>query len=210
MGCGRSGTWLITALMSTFKDVCLLAKELPVEYFGIVSTNSPTLIIKRNFRSHETVENIPEDIGILYILRHPFDVLTSVNPAEASVGSKYYISPNRWLSEMLALRYLIETGRSNTVVVTYEDLVTNPVGIQTRLSEYFNLERERSPDDIQEFDAPPAARLAMHGLRKIDQQSLYRYKGQQETIDYLRKIRPRLGHLLEWVSEVYGYDIDLE
>lgn len=210
MGCGRSGTWLITALMSTFKDISLLAKELPVEHFGVVLPNFPTLVIKRGFKAHETVENIPENIKILYILRHPFDVLTSVNPASEEGEGKYYIKPHRWLSEMLALRYLIETKRSNTVVVTYEELVTNPLLVQTRLAEIFQLDLDRTPEEIEEFAAPPEARLAMHGLRKIDQQSLYGYKKSQEKIDYLRAIRPRLGHLLDWVSDTFGYDVSLE
>ena len=79
MGCGRSGTWLLLALLSSLEDVCIIPKELGVEYFGVFSTKCSTLIIKRSFDAFLKVRGIPKDIEITYIIRHPFDVLTSQN-----------------------------------------------------------------------------------------------------------------------------------
>ena len=80
MGCGRSGTWLLTAVMSTFKGVCVLSKEVPIDFFGRLTTTGAALILKRNSDAYQHIEQIPQRIGIIYIVRHPFDVLTSNNP----------------------------------------------------------------------------------------------------------------------------------
>ncbi|MFO1120819.1 MAG: hypothetical protein U1F47_00620 [Hyphomicrobiales bacterium] len=111
MGCGRSGTWLLTAVLSSFAGFDFGPEEVPLEYFGPVTTDRPVLVLRRDAMAHQRVEQIPDDIQIVFIVRHPFDVLTSHNPA---------------------------------------------------------------------------------------------------LLSYLRKIRPRLGRLLGWVAETYGYDISLE
>jgi hypothetical protein len=49
----------------------------------------------------------------------------------------------------------------------------------------------------------------MHGIRKIDVNSVNRHRDDPAKLDYLRRIRPRLGRLLQWVSESYNYDITL-
>jgi hypothetical protein len=210
MGCGRSGTWLLTALMSTFDACHLVAKEVPVETFGVIAPQQPTLVLKRNLTAFEAIERIPEDIRILYIVRHPFDVLTSVNPVHPGAPGQYYISPARWLGEMLALQFLTETQRPNALVLRYEDLVRDPDQVQGFLAQQFGLRSKAAAHDVDvAFDAPPEARLAMHGLRKIDQESLHKYRQSETKLQYLRSIRPRLGRLLDWVSDTHGYDCSL-
>lgn len=85
MGCGRSGTWLLTAVMSTFQDVYLVPKELDVEHFGLFSTTSSTLVLKRNWNSFERIEQIPAQVQIAYIVRHPYDVLSSYKDRKSVV-----------------------------------------------------------------------------------------------------------------------------
>ena len=77
MGCGRSGTWLLTGVMSTFNDVEVVAKELSVEHFGLFQTNRSILILKRDSLAYQRIKEIPQQIEIVFIVRHPFDVLTS-------------------------------------------------------------------------------------------------------------------------------------
>lgn len=207
MGCGRSGTWLLTAIISTFRDVCLIPREMEVENFGIYRTQAPTLVLKRYYTSFEKIERIPAEIKIAYIVRHPYDVLTSHNP---NTKRRYHISPHRWLGEMMALQYLVDTGRPDTKIIRYEDLVMNAETVQEELAGYFHLENSASPKDIvSTFHAPPEAVAAMHGLRPIDTNSINKYKRDGEKIDYLKKIRPRLGRMLDWIAHEYRYDIAL-
>lgn len=207
MGCGRSGTWLLTALMSTYADIAVYPHEAPVQNFGLTTTEGSTLVIKRDSHAYETIEQIPARINIAYTVRHPFDVLTSHNP---TTGVRFHVDPHRWLGEVLALQYLVDTGRGGTAIVRYEDLVAGAGVVQARLASSFGLSVATSPDDIvRTFDASSEAVSAMHGLRRIDRSSLFRYRSNPEHLDYLRAIRPRLGRLLEWVGETFGYDIGL-
>ncbi len=207
MGCGRSGTWLLISLFSSFKNIALVAKELPVEYFGVIGTDAPVLVLKRDYRAYQLIEEIPTSISIIWIVRHPFDVLTSHNPMDSR---RYYIQPWRFIGEMYALKYLIETRRSDTLIIKYEDLVRDPVGMQQRIADQFGLSIGFPPDQINErFNAPREANIAMHGLRKIDDSSVGKFRQDPEKIKYLRKILPRIQPALAWVADEFSYDITL-
>src|SRR5690348_16189646 len=71
MGCGRSGTWLLTHVMGTFSDVEVLRREVPIEYFGLLTTDLPVLVLKRDRNSYLSAQQIPSNIEIAYIVRHP-------------------------------------------------------------------------------------------------------------------------------------------
>jgi hypothetical protein len=207
MGCGRSGTWLLTALFSTFADLQIYPDETPVTRFATLRAEAPILLLKRDQDAYQTVEAIPTEIGIACMVRHPFDVLTSYNPTS---GRKYHITPHRWLGEMLALQYLLDSGRPNTAIIRYEDLVTDPHSAQQRLANHFDLRMTAPPEAITtRFTPSPSAASAMHSLRPIDSASLGKHRQDAEKLAYLRQIRPRLGRLLEWVAQEYGYDISL-
>lgn len=207
MGCGRSGTWLLTGIMSTFRDVAIIPAEVPVELFGLVNSTKAIQVMKRSMHSFETVEKIPHRISILYVVRHPFDVLTSFNK---TTGRKYHISPARWLGEMLALQYLVDTYRLGTKIIRYEDLVENPNFVQAGVGDFFGLEKVVDADQyLSTFRPSPEATAAMHGLRPIDRRSVGRWKHDNENIRYLQNIRPRLGALLNWVGTSFDYDITL-
>ena len=208
MGCGRSGTWLLTAVISTFKGVCVLSKEVPVDFFGRLTTTGAVLVLKRNSDAYQHIEQIPRRIGITYIVRHPFDVLTSNN---RMTDSLYHIKPDRWLGEMTALKALIEARRQNVKIVRYEDLVTDPCAVQAQLADFFGFEIGSHIDDLPAvFNASAAADVAMHGLRKIDTNSIGKYKKDPRKIDYLRSIRPRLSIMLDWVGSEFSYDVSLQ
>jgi hypothetical protein len=206
MGCGRSGTWLLTALFSTFRDTTVISEEIPVQFFGIIKSNTKTLVLKRDFRSWQRVEEIPQEINIAWIVRHPYDVLTSHNP---SSGREYHIDPYRWLGEMEALRFLHET-RKNFFCVRYEDLVMNPSLAQARIASFYGLSVQNSYSEIAKtFSASFDAIKAMHGQRPIDIQSINRFRHDEKKITRLKKLLPRMKPLLSWVGEAYGYSLDI-
>lgn len=208
MGCGRSGTWLLTSLFSTFSNLNLFAKEVPIEYFGVLESDSETLVLKRYHKSYECVRDIPPSIGIVWIVRHPFDVLTSHNPNNSS--AKFHIKPHRFLGEMQALQYLVETKRENTLIVKYEDLIKDPSVIQSRIADKFGLNISINAHDATKFfNAPPEAVAAMHGLRPIENQSTRKYLNDPEKIKYLQHILPEVTPCLDWLAKEFGYDLEL-
>jgi hypothetical protein len=209
MGCGRSGTWLLMAAFATLGDIEIVAEERPMEDLGLIVTNEKALLLKRDYVSYQRIEQLPDSVEVAFIVRHPFAVLTSAHPATQR-QRKYHISTDRWLGETLALQYLVDTARPGTAVLRYEDLVTDPDAFQKSLSEKFALPiRHPMSEAHKVFKGPPDAVSAMHGLRPIDGKSLEKYRDDPEKIAYLRSIRPRLGRLLSWTGEQFGYDVSL-
>jgi hypothetical protein len=207
MGCGRSGTWLLTGLFTTYSDVEIIMKELSVEHFGLFTTKKKALLLKRDHAAHMRIDTVPEGIEIVYVIRHPFDVLTSHIPG---FNATYHIHPYRWLNEMLSLQYLLDSKRAHTLIIKYEDLVQNPHKNQSLIAEKLKLEISHPVEMLDRvFQADPGIFTGMHGLRPIDTNSIGKYKKDPEKIAYLKRIRPRLGRLLNWVGEEYGYDVSI-
>jgi hypothetical protein len=207
MGCGRSGTWLLTSVMSTFKDTEVVPKELIFEYFGLFVTSCSVLVLKRDHAAYHRVKEIPESIEIAHIVRHPFDVLTSHLPISQR---PYHILPDRWLGEMTALHDLMDTGRKNTKIIRYEDLVSKPLESQSDLASFFGLRVGVSIDEFYTVsNNPTEATAATRGARKIDVNSINKHKRDPKKIEYLKMITPGLGRMLEWVGKAYNYDVSL-
>ena len=207
MGCGRSGTWLLTSLMSCFGELDVIAKEMPVEMFGLLRPGQPNVVLKRAWNSYQRLAAIPPSVRILQIVRHPFDVLTSHNPMTSTT---YHIAPDRWLGEMAALRQQVESGNDRLVEVTYEELVADAPAALARIGTAFGLSLARAPDDIlRNADLPPEATAAMHGVRPVDRKSVGRWRSDPQAIAHLHAIVPDLGGMLDWVARRYGYDIGL-
>jgi hypothetical protein len=205
MGCGRSGTWVLTHVMGTFKDTDTVLKELVFENFGLFATSRAVLILKRDHLAYQRIQNIPERIEIAYIVRHPFDVLTSHLPTSQR---PYHILPQRWLGEMTALRYLTETGRKNTKIIRYEDLVTDPRDAQSDLADFFGLSAGVSIDELHTISNNPSEG-PMHRFRTLDINSINKHKRDPQKLKYLKEVRPQLDEILEWVGSVYHYDVSL-
>jgi hypothetical protein len=190
MGCGRSGTWLLTGVMSSFKDVEVVGAELTVEHFGLFQTDRSTLILKRDSRAYQTIKDIPQQIEIVYIVRHPFEVLTS---HLAGSQRSYHILPDRWLGEMSALQYLFATRRENAKIVRFEDLVSSPVELHAELATFFDLQIEVPIDKVAD----------------ISKDAIGKHKQSVDKIRYLQRIKPDLGDMLSWVANTYHYDVSL-
>jgi len=207
MGCGRSGTWLLTNLMGTFQDTDVVRKETVFEYFGLLVTSCSTLVLKRDKDAYRRVAKLPESIKIAYIIRHPFDVLTSHLPRS---NRPYHILPDRWLGEMAALRHLVDAGRANTKIIRYEDLASKPVETQTDLGDFFDLRAGMTMSAFYTFSNNPTEKTATTGSpRTIDIDSINKHQRDPKKLDYLKAINPKLGKMLEWVGQTHNYDVSL-
>ena len=94
---------------------------------------------------------------------------------------------------MLALQYLLDSGRKNTKIIRYEDLVSKPAELQMELANFFTLK----------------IRVPLDQVVKMNQNSIGKYKLDTTKIQYLQRIKPELGDMLSWVAKTYNYDVSL-
>jgi hypothetical protein len=167
--------------------------------------------LKRTAYSFETIETIPAQITILFIVRHPFDVLTSIHPESHRTGRRYHVTCGRWLGETMALKWLVESKRPKTHVLRFEDLIVDPLHTQRQIGEVTGLSIKTPANEFHTVCKPPLrATRAMHGIRPLETNTVERWKANPEAIAYLRSVQSRLCHSLPWVEENFGYDISLD
>jgi len=208
MGCARSGTWLLTGIMSTFADVSVLHKEVNVEYFGLLSTDRRTMVLKRHDRAYETIESIPQQISIIFMVRHPFDVLTSRHP---DTPGSYYVTAGRWLGETMALKWLADSQRPRTKIIRYEDLAADPNQVQGEIASFANLRVQTLASEFHKVFKPSARIIeTMHGLRPPETTCIGRWKYDAEAFAHLKSLQLRLADYLPWVGRTFGYDLKLD
>lgn len=203
LGCGRSGTWLATALMTCFRDTFVLLQEVAAGRFTRVDAPDGTHVLKRESDSYETAHLIPNEVGLLYVLRFPLDVLVSPH-----VDIKYYIDPDRWLGEIRAFRRLYDEKRPNMYVLRYEDLVCRPDDEQSRVGNYFGLEVGIPFSRFHlEFQIDERIAKAMNGIRAPEQSSISRWQRDAEFREYCRKIWPKIEGEARWICDTFGYEL---
>jgi hypothetical protein len=143
-GCARSGTTLLLDLMPSFKDTHALAgQEHHFGYFTNVQTTAANVVIKREANTHRKLASLPPEIELIYLVRHPFDTLTSHHPNYLS-HRRFHVSERRWRDEYAGLKRL-RTQQPTRVIhyVRYCDLVTSPDVVQSRLATSLDLEIDR-------------------------------------------------------------------
>jgi hypothetical protein len=205
MGCGRSGTWVLTHVMGTLAGADVVRQELDVAHFGLIVTRETALVIKRNAAAYKTIRTVPETIEIACIVRHPFDVLTSHLPG---TGRLYHISPDRWLGEMDALRHLTDSRGMNAKIIRYEDLATDPVAGQSELAGFFRLGIGLPITELRTVSNNPSEGPS-HRDRRLDPHSIHKHRRDAAKLKYLAEIRPALGETLDWVGATFGYDLSI-
>jgi hypothetical protein len=139
-GCARSGTTLTLALMQCFADTFVFPDEQHFSYFAkLADRPERNLVVKRRFDSHAFLSRIPQEIGLIYCVRHPLDVLTSSHP-ETIAKRRFHTTPDRWLQERASLDQLRKAQPEREIFfIRYEDLVRDPDRVQERLALTFAL-----------------------------------------------------------------------
>lgn len=153
-GCARSGTTLMQRLMRCFGGLRILEGEHPASVFEEFADLAP-LVVKRNSNGWRELPSLHPSVGICYMVRHPYDVLTSYHPRTQSRG--YHVTPERWINEYGAWQEIRE--RENVCVVRYEDLLQLPQEQLSRIAEAFGLEIARL-DDMETLDTSRIGRWA--------------------------------------------------
>jgi hypothetical protein len=206
MGCGRSGTYLLTGLMECFRDIYVLPDEVPAGRFARVRAPEQTHVLKRDAVAPLMIEFLPPSIHVLFIVRFPLDVLVS------SYGDTQYYMPTRvWSRHTVALRRLLTVGRPNLKVVRYEDLVREPDQAQARIAQHYRLQPLRPFSEFdQGFTASEPIAEAMNGIRPPDAASIGRWRTEARHIDYCRTIWPEIREDALWLCRAFDYEVPAE
>jgi len=203
-GCGRSGTWLFTAMLSCIEGIRIPEKEEPLGAF-LEKANEPRIhLIKRLHNAFLHFDKVPNEIKIIHIVRHPFDVLISHH-----LDKPNYISLARLEAEhAMYFKHLAE--RPNTLVIKYEDMVGAPNTVQQRVEKFLHLKAARP---FREFYLKAAIEdnvaKAMHGLRPLDVSTLHRWRVDNQAKDYLKALLKESDGTLQLFADAFGYDINL-
>ncbi len=201
-GCGRSGTWMLASMMQCFDDTIVGQEEVHFGAFAYLNEPHRVHVLKRMHNSHQYLDRIPAEIGLIYIVRNPFDVLTSKH-----LGKEFFVTPEAWELEMQGFRKLVETQRENLLVLRYEDLVTKPDLYQKQIADMFELTPQVLFSKFhQHATQTEVIAVSMHGLRAPNGSSIERYRQNPELLAYCKKIKPLLAKSLQWVCNTYEYD----
>lgn len=203
-GCGRSGTWMLAAMMGGLSDTRMLPGERPLGDFLWMPDEDAIHVLKRQHDAYRYFDRIPADISVIHMVRHPWAVLASQHKEVQN-----YISRDRIEGEHHAyLTHLAD--RPNTLVLRYEDLVRAPEATQSQIEA---LLKTTAAWPFAEFwrntVLDPAIVSAMHGLRPLDPASVDAWRRADSLRGYLRDTGAQDSTVIGDMAERFGYDLEI-
>jgi hypothetical protein len=234
VGCARSGTTMAQFAMVAFDGVRIAPQETAVNYPGLgdllrmrarreIGGGPGVLVTKRGFRWHEPDQLTPliqrikhEDLGLIYLVRDPRDVLTSLHAGNSSQTS--YLSPERWLASVKAGDRLLHEvgGLDRTLVLRYEDFALRPEQVQRRLEQAFGLALRPGAASLSELEenlsaanyrVPRNMELAMNRIRRIDASSVGRWRRAAHGPTAFEEYPAIRADLEDFIAR-FGFDLD--
>jgi hypothetical protein len=143
------------------------------------------------------------EVNVVWMLRHPFDVLTSFHGSEPD---RFYVSPER----MIASLDLHEEFRHEPQVLTlrYEDLILQPQQTQGAIAAAFALEPARSFVECHpHFTTGAKSVVALHSIRPLDAGSIGRWRRNSKHLEYLRGVLQAHPELVSGARRA-GYELE--
>ena len=203
-GCGRSGTWLMAAMLMGITGLRALPGEQPIGAFLWMPDADVIQLIKRQHNAYLYFDRLPPHVRVIHMVRHPWDVLSSTHRTVEN-----YISMARIEGEHRAY-FAHLADRPGTLVVRYEDVVLQPAVEQARIEAFLGAPAVTPFADFWRNITLPADVLeAMHGLRPLDAGALHRWRTDPEKIAYLRDLQATSTGMLAAFAARFGYDLTL-
>ena len=165
-GCARSGNTLMFSLIDTgFENIVKVkggpwGEQVPKE-----AVEGKVVVGKFPRKASRLYKLMADDLGIIYMMRDPRDVLVSKHFERPRT---YWTSVERWIrTATVALEY---KDHPNVLLLKYEDLITKPNKAQKAMAEKFNLEAVRKFEDCYEsFDTKDKYNAkTMNGIMHLD------------------------------------------
>lgn len=192
-GCACSGTTLARRLMGCFDDTYVHEFESPFPKLLELKRPHASLVVKRTAQSHEQLWQLPAGIGLIYCVRHPFDVLTSAHPETVHLRP-FHVTTERWEAEYAGLNRLREAQPARKILyLRYEDLIAEPDAAQARISGAFGL--------------APAIRFSADADNPIRATSLRKWERNEALRTYLQGLPPAFLTRVEMFCREFGYEL---
>ncbi|TGV62948.1 sulfotransferase, partial [Mesorhizobium sp. M2D.F.Ca.ET.160.01.1.1] len=110
----------------------------------------------------------PAEIGLIYCVRHPFDVLTSQHPETMHVR-RFHVTTGRWEAEYDGLLRLRRAQPRRAIhYLRYEDLIAGPDAAQQAIADAFGLAARLR------FSSDPNNPIRRSSLRKWERNEEFR------------------------------------
>jgi hypothetical protein len=192
-GCARSGTTLSVSLMTCFEDTFVHSGEAPYQFLMQLDRPERNHVVKRTWVSHADLDDLPVSVGLVYCVRHPFDVLTSSHPETVHVR-RFHVTMERWEAEYDGLIRLRQAQPQRVIsYLRYEDLVDNPDIAQARIAGLFGL--------------VPTKLFSRDANNPIRKTSLRKWERNEEFRAYLESLPRRFLDRVEAFCREFGYEM---
>lgn len=203
LGCARSGTTMMCHMMHCYENVYVFDDECEVGVLRSYNTLCKLAVAKRTYESYKCDPIEYNGLGLIALVRHPFDVLTS-----KLFTDKFHVSLDRWRDEANFLENLLES-RSDILIIRYEDLIADPNKVQSQIASKFGLTTSVPFTSFHTIKPVSERRiLAMRGLRKPDPSSIGRWRNLKDDALYCAKAAQQLGDTMTNFSHRFGYSLD--
>lgn len=203
VGCSpRSGTTLMQEMMISCFEIdehCEHEQSIfkaPRQGSGILCTKHP----REGMYMPCVLANNP-NVTAIYVVRDPRDVIVSTHKRHPE---KYYSSLYFWLDADRHARRLQNNPRF--IVVRYEDLATDPDGVQRRLEGLMPFLKRRFAFSEFHLHAKVSdqSAVALNGIRPVDASSIGRWRNH---LDRVASQIQRHGDIADALIH-YGYETD--
>lgn len=234
IGCSRSGTTMLHLAMGCFANVMLSEEETNPHYPFIGERARIALrvgwrpgrkfyITKRDSGWYKPKHRDAlialtrlENIGLIYMIRDPRDVMLSRH-AGSKRGSpeEAYVTPQHWYESVTAGEYIFQALSSypRKLLLRYEDLVTEPEKAEQEMVDCFGLTQnpdafpiDRVKDNYERLKIAFGNDqiVALNGLRNMSPSSVGRWRQHPEEEAIRTAPAPIRERLAAFCAE-YGY-----
>ena len=203
-GCARSGTTLLLSLLSSHRQIAAIPYETqllcPGAYWppegGISKHDTEKLYrevseirdcgtclawCEKTPRNVSTFEAILATLGsrarLIHIVRDGRDVVLSRHP---KTPAEYWVSPERWLSDVRA--GLAFRDHPQVVTIQYEDLVSNLPLWSRRLCEFLSLEFDDRLEQYPRFASVVSSDAWFQKAHAVSSESIGQWKQPANTV----------------------------
>lgn len=202
VGCPRSGTTLLTEMMASCFDIdgsCeheeSIFKVSP-DHHGIYLSKKPNDILWVN----RIIEQ-DKQLHVIAIIRDPRAVICSIHDGHPGI---YFCNYPVWKRAEKALSLLRKHPR--VLVLQYEELVSEPNAVQTKISTQFPFLREKNKFSDFHLHANSSSKsiAALGGIREVSNENI------QGWMNHLSRIHQQIKKYPALLNDLkkYGYEKD--